>query len=90
MAKTPQTTRLPLRENSAGSGLMLTTLALLAMGVVMVHSATASLAQGGAWYARVEMRQLGPRDEAKLIGGCGRCGRGLRLERPAEPARTAG
>ncbi len=24
---------------------------------------------------RVEMRQTGPRDEAKLIGGCGRCGR---------------
>ena len=26
---------------------------------------------------RVEMRQTGPRDEAKLIGGCGRCGRPL-------------
>ena len=26
---------------------------------------------------RVEMRQMGPRDEAKLIGGCGRCGRPL-------------
>jgi cell fate regulator YaaT (PSP1 superfamily) len=25
----------------------------------------------------VEMRQTGPRDEAKLIGGCGRCGRSL-------------
>ena len=25
----------------------------------------------------VEMRQTGPRDEAKLIGGCGRCGRPL-------------
>ena len=25
----------------------------------------------------VEMRQTGPRDEAKLIGGCGRCGRTL-------------
>ncbi len=23
---------------------------------------------------RVELRQIGPRDEAKLIGGCGRCG----------------
>ncbi len=26
---------------------------------------------------RVELRQTGPRDEAKLIGGCGRCGRSL-------------
>lgn len=26
---------------------------------------------------RVEMRQVGPRDEAKMIGGFGRCGRGL-------------
>ncbi|MFC2048413.1 stage 0 sporulation family protein [Chloroflexota bacterium] len=26
---------------------------------------------------RVEMRQMGPRDAAKLIGGCGRCGRPL-------------
>ncbi len=26
---------------------------------------------------RVEMRQTRPRDEAKLIGGCGRCGRSL-------------
>jgi len=27
--------------------------------------------------ARVELRQIGPRDEAKLIGGFGRCGRPL-------------
>ncbi len=27
--------------------------------------------------ARVELRQTGPRDEARLIGGCGRCGRSL-------------
>jgi len=26
---------------------------------------------------RVEMRQTGPRDEARLVGGCGRCGRQL-------------
>ena len=26
---------------------------------------------------RVEMRQTGPRDEARLVGGCGRCGRPL-------------
>lgn len=26
---------------------------------------------------RVEMRQLGPRDEARIVGGCGHCGRPL-------------
>jgi len=26
---------------------------------------------------RVEMRQTGPRDEARMVGGCGRCGRPL-------------
>lgn len=26
---------------------------------------------------RVEMRQTGPRDEARIVGGCGRCGRQL-------------
>jgi cell fate regulator YaaT (PSP1 superfamily) len=31
----------------------------------------------GRLRVRVEMRQTGPRDEAKLIGGCGRCGRPL-------------
>ena len=31
----------------------------------------------GRLKVRVEMRQTGPRDEAKLIGGCGRCGRAL-------------
>ncbi len=31
----------------------------------------------GKLKVRVEMRQTGPRDEAKLIGGCGRCGRPL-------------
>jgi len=30
-----------------------------------------------ALHARVEMRQIGPRDEAKLLGGYGRCGREL-------------
>ena len=29
----------------------------------------------GRLKVRVELRQMGPRDEAKLIGGCGRCGR---------------
>ncbi len=31
----------------------------------------------GRLRARVELRQVGPRDEAKLIGGYGRCGRAL-------------
>lgn len=31
----------------------------------------------GRLKVRVELRQTGPRDEAKLIGGCGRCGRPL-------------
>ncbi|MFC2041210.1 stage 0 sporulation family protein [Chloroflexota bacterium] len=31
----------------------------------------------GLLKVRVELRQMGPRDEAKLIGGCGRCGRPL-------------
>jgi len=31
----------------------------------------------GRLKVRVEMRQTGPRDEARLIGGCGRCGRPL-------------
>ncbi|MFC2070989.1 stage 0 sporulation family protein [Chloroflexota bacterium] len=34
----------------------------------------------GRLKVRVEMRQTGPRDEAKLIGGCGRCGRSLCCE----------
>jgi len=31
----------------------------------------------GLLKVRVELRQMGPRDEAKMIGGCGRCGRSL-------------
>jgi cell fate regulator YaaT (PSP1 superfamily) len=31
----------------------------------------------GRLKVRVELRQTGPRDEAKLIGGCGQCGRTL-------------
>lgn len=54
----PQMTdRLPLKHNSTGQGLLLTTLALLALGVVMVHSAVASVANpGSAWYSRVDVR----------------------------------
>ncbi|MBI4303979.1 MAG: stage 0 sporulation family protein [Chloroflexi bacterium] len=31
----------------------------------------------GRFKVRVDLRQMGPRDEAKIIGGCGRCGRTL-------------
>ena len=57
MARTPESVcRLPLRENSTGQGLLLSTLALLALGVVMVHSAVASVANPGPWYSRVDVR----------------------------------
>lgn len=48
--------RLPLRDNPPGQSLVLVTLALLALGVVMVHSAVASVARPGPWYARVDVR----------------------------------
>ncbi len=32
---------------------------------------------GGVFKTRVEIRQIGPRDVAKLLGGLGRCGRSL-------------
>ncbi|MDP7604565.1 MAG: FtsW/RodA/SpoVE family cell cycle protein [Alphaproteobacteria bacterium] len=48
---------LPLSQNSTGSGLIVTTLALLALGVVMVHSALAGVQAGWTvWYARADMR----------------------------------
>ena len=48
--------RLELRDNSAGKMLILATLAMLAIGMVMVHSAVASVTAPGAWYTRVEVR----------------------------------
>jgi cell division protein FtsW len=48
--------RLALRQNPIGRGIVLTTLSLLAMGVVMVHSAKVSLVASKAWYAREELR----------------------------------
>jgi len=56
MTRTSLQTHLPLRGNHCGKGLVLTTLALLSLGVVMVHSAVASVAQPGPWYARVDLR----------------------------------
>jgi len=48
--------RIPLDRNAAGKTLLLVTLSLLALGVVMVHSAVASVLEPGAWYARVDVR----------------------------------
>lgn len=56
MARTPKTIRLTLGENATGQGLMLTTFAMLALGVVMVYSAVASVSRPGLWYERVDIR----------------------------------
>ena len=48
--------RIPLNRNSTGRTLVLATLGMLALGVVMVHSAVASVTRAGAWYARVDVR----------------------------------
>jgi len=50
--------RVPLRDNPAGHGLLLAALALLAMGVVMVYSASSSVAAEGSWMNRQEGRHL--------------------------------
>ena len=56
MARTPEQLDPRLHGNSGG-GLTVTTLALLALGVVMVHSALAGVAvPQAAWYARADMR----------------------------------
>jgi len=47
---------LPLWRNPSGRGIVLATLSLLALGVVMVHSAKVSLAVTKAWYLREEVR----------------------------------
>jgi cell division protein FtsW len=48
--------RIPLRDNTTGQGLLLVTLAMLALGIVMVHSAVVSVFEPGKWYARVDVR----------------------------------
>ena len=47
---------LALKNNTHGRTLTLVTLAMLALGVVMVHSAVASVMAPGKWYARVDIR----------------------------------
>jgi len=48
--------RIPLADNPTGRRLVLASIALLALGVVMVHSAAASVALRGPWYGRVDTR----------------------------------
>ncbi len=50
--------RLPLTDNAAGGGLLLTAGALLGMGAVMVYSASAGTGAGTAALARPEVRHL--------------------------------
>ena len=57
MARTPDNVVfVPLARNKCGRGLVLTALSLLAIGVVMVHSAMASVAAPGEWYTRLDVR----------------------------------
>ncbi len=46
----------PLSRNKCGRGLLVATLAMLAIGVVMVHSAMASVSAQGVWYTRLDAR----------------------------------
>ncbi|MCK4277056.1 MAG: hypothetical protein KAX78_11110, partial [Phycisphaerae bacterium] len=50
------TGRVAMGANPTGQALMLGSLGLLGLGVVMVHSATASVVSYGNWYARVDVR----------------------------------
>ncbi|HDK37449.1 MAG TPA: hypothetical protein ENG92_00315, partial [Thiolapillus brandeum] len=50
--------RLPLSRNATGQALVLATIALLALGCVMVYSAVASVKAPGKWYARVDARHV--------------------------------
>jgi len=47
---------LSLERNASSRGVIVTALGLLALGVVMVHSAVMSVGDSVAWYARVDMR----------------------------------
>lgn len=47
---------LSLERNASSRGVIVTALGLLALGVVMVHSAVMSVGDSTVWYARVDMR----------------------------------
>ncbi|MFW6065555.1 MAG: FtsW/RodA/SpoVE family cell cycle protein, partial [Planctomycetota bacterium] len=63
----PRKHRLNLNDNPTGRGVMLCSFALLAVGVVMVHSAVASVSRPGPWYSRVDMRHTVFAGAAALI-----------------------
>ncbi len=50
--------QLSLTQSATGKGLLLTSLALLAIGVVAVTSATATLSPQGSWASRKDIRHL--------------------------------
>ena len=59
MARMPaHVSRLRLSENPAGRTLLLATFSLIAIGVVIVYSATATVTDPGAWFARSTIRQM--------------------------------
>ena len=55
------------RENPTGLGLQLVAMSLLALGVVIVHSAVASVVEPGAWYARRDYRHTAFAIAAALV-----------------------
>jgi cell division protein FtsW len=48
--------RIPLRDNAPGQGLLLTSLAILGLGVVMVHSALSSPVRSPEWWNNTDVR----------------------------------
>ena len=50
--------RIALGDNLTGQGLILTSMALMALGVVSVFSATVGAGAGARWYERTDLRQV--------------------------------
>ena len=59
--------RMTWRENPTGLGLQLVAISLLALGVVIVHSAVAGVAEPGPWYARRDYRHTAFAIAAALV-----------------------
>jgi cell division protein FtsW len=59
--------RMTWRENPTGLGLQLVAMSLLALGVVIVHSAVASVAEPGPWYSRRDYRHTAFAIAAALV-----------------------
>lgn len=51
------TTRLPLRDNLIGQGIVLTTLTFMTLGLVFISSTSGTLSERTAWYNRPDVRQ---------------------------------